>query len=830
MNTNTFLIGDLTEGLRKDTKSWSQANDAFETLTNCYQFRGRLVKRSGYVALGRLPSGTPVMGLLTRELFGINLQELVAFDQTTAYNFNGTNFVSLPSVMPIVWSGLNYNFFYSLNYAGAFWVTNGKPGLNGARIVGPVVVGVGIVTFTTTAQTFVNGQHVTFINVGGTIGRDVNGKTFVIQNVTPTSFDIVLVTAGVWTTGGLALNSEDATTGQDGIRYYGQLSTGTGWANYNPPVNPFVALAGALLMFTYRGYLVFLRTFEGNDATGIEEFGNRARWVQIGTPYYSEPVPVFPTVQGVDVTAARDDLFGKGGANDAPTNEVIVSAGFVNDILIVYFTRSTWRLRFVNNQQNPFVWERLNVELGSSSTGSTVIFDKGIMTIGNRGIVISDGNSTQRFDDKIPDDFFDIREVNQGFQRVQGIRTFRTKLNFWTFPSTENNELIFPEKVLVFNYSTRNWSYFIDSFTCFGYYYPTTGAQTWQNLTGRWSSYTQITWDGGNSQGLYENVIAGNQQGYIVILEQTNGENSPSLAITSITSVVNTPGLFFSLNHNLINGETWITLSGITGTTSDDGVSLNGRNFRVDNPMQDPSTFTLSEFEPITAPNASGVSYTYTINYDAIFAGSIQINIGTLVFTDPDLDGILVEASSLGSGTINYISGKVDLIFTPAIVSTPVFIRVVSKDPTQGLDPVITIGVYGGGGEIAIISGLDIQSKLFNFFEKNQRARLSKIDFYTDSTSNGQFSCDIFSDSSDDPVNTPLSDNLLSNIVLTSPNQYQFGIGNETIFRLYCDAIAQTLQFRFYYSDQQMAISAITNSDVQILAMAVTMRPGGRLI
>jgi hypothetical protein len=828
MNQNTFLIGDMTEGLRKETKPWSQANDAFETLTNCYQWRGRLVKRSGYTSLGRLPSGTPVMGLLTRELFGINLQELVAFDQTTAYNFNGTNFVPLPSVMPVVWSGTNFNFFTGINYAGAFWVTNGKSGLNGARITN-VVVGVGIVTFTTPPQNFANGQHVTFINVGGTIGPDVNGKTFVIQNVTPTSFDIVLVTAGVWTANGFALNSEAATTGADGIRYYGQLRNGTGWANYNPPVNPFVALAGALLMFTYRGYLVFLNTFEGNDSVGIENFGNRARWIQIGTPYYSEPVPVFPSEQGVDVTAGRDDLFGKGGANDAPTNETIVAAGFVKDILIVYFTRSTWRLRFVNNQQNPFVWERLNVELGSSSTGSTIIFDKGIMAIGNRGIVISDGNDTQRFDTKIPDDFFNIREVNQGFQRVQGIRTFRTKLNYWTFPSTENNELIFPEKVLVFNYDTKNWSYFEDSFTCFGYYYPTTGAQTWQNLTNSWSS-TLNTWDGGNSQGLYENVVAGNQQGYIVILEETNGENSPSLSITSITSVANTPGLFFSQDHNLLNDETWIKLSGITGTTSDDGVSLNGRNFQVNNPMQDPSTFSLSEFEAITAPNAVGTSYYYTIDYDAIYAGSVQINIGSLVFKDPDLNGVLVEASALGAGTINYTTGVVNLTFNPAIASTPVFIRVVSNDPTQGLDPVITIGVYGGGGEISIISGLNIESKVFNFFEKDQRGRLSKIDFYTNSSSNGQFTVDIFPDSSNEPINTPLRDNLLSNIVLTQRNPYQFGTGDQVIYRLYCDAIAQTLQMRFYYSDAQMAVSAITNSNIEILAMMVTMRPGGRLI
>ncbi len=827
---NNILIGNIDGALQKGTKPWSNNKDSFELLTNVYQFRGRLLKRAGYTRLGRLPSGQPIMGLPTRELFGLNQQELVAFDQNTAYNYIGTSFVPLPSVMTVTWNSLNYNFFYAINYAASFWVTNNVPGLNGVVLTGPVTVGATTVTFTTTApNNFADGQTVVLINVGGTLGPVVNGNSYVISNVTPSTFDITLITVASAPAGGFALNSQVQTAGVDGIRYYGQLTNGPGWANYNPPISPQVALAGALLIFAYRGYLIFLNTWEGNDAGPLQNFGNRARWVQIGTPYYSEPAPVFPSTQGVDIFAGRDDLFGRGGANDAPTNEVIVSAGFVKDILVVGFQRSKWRLRFVNNQQNPFVWERINVELGSSSTGSAVVFDKGLMEIGNRGITINDGNDCTRFDENIPDDVFDIREQNQGFQRVQGIRNFRKKLVYWTFPSTENNELIFPEKTLVFNYDTKNWSYFDDSFTCFGYYYPSSGTQTWEDLTEAWASYTELTWAGGNSQGLYENIVAGNQQGYVLLIDQTNGQNAPSLSITAINSVVDTPGVFRSPNNNLLNGN-WVQISGVTGTTSSDGVSLNGRNFKIDNNTLNANDFILSEFEPITADNASGTSYGYTINYSGIFAGSIQINIGSLVFTDPNLDGILVEANNLGSGTIVYSTGKFVLAFNPPIASTPVYIRVVTLDALQGLDPVITAGAYTGGGEMAIISGLDIKSKYFNFFENNKRARISKIDFYLDSTSNGQFTCDIFGDSSNEPINTPLSDNLLSNVVLTTTNPYQFGTGSETIFRLFCDAIAQTIQFRFYYSDQQMAVSAITNSDVQILALMLSIREGGRIV
>ncbi|CAM6003234.1 unnamed protein product, partial [Sphagnum balticum] len=48
-------------------------------------------------------------------------------------------------------------------------------------------------------------------------------------------------------------------------------------------------------------------------------------------------------------------------------------------------------------------------------------------------------------------------------------------------------------QVLVFNYETKNWSFYDDCFTCFGYYYPAQ-SQTWATLTNDWSK-TFETWD-----------------------------------------------------------------------------------------------------------------------------------------------------------------------------------------------------------------------------------------------------------------------------------------------------------------------------------------------
>lgn len=826
-NSQNFLIGPVKDGVRRDVKPWAIPEDSYEVLTNAYQFRGRVVRRQGYTRLGELPNGLPVMGLKTKENFGINDQTLIAFDTTESFEFASGTFSLLPSTMTTVWSGTDYQFFYTANYANAFWATNSKAGLHGATIINitqaAVAAGTPLVT-TSAPHGFTVGQTVVFINVGDMV--EINGLSALITS-TPAAntFSIDIDTSAFtgYTSNGFALNSSISVTGQDGIRFYSDsLTSGVGWVNYNPPVDTNNALVGALLIFAYRGYLVFLNTQEGNEQ-GINTFVNRARWTQIGTPYYSEPVPNVNSTQGVDVNAARDDLFGRGGANDAPTDQPIVGAGFVRDTLIVYFSRSTWILRFVNNAQNPFIWERVNVELGSDCTGSTVIFDQGMMAISNRGMVIGDTNGTRRIDEKIPEEIFNIRQSNFGFQRVQGIRSFDNKLNYWTIPSDRNPDGTYPDELLVLNYDTMTWAKFDDVFTCFGYYYPVSDVvETWADLTDPWSSYGDLLWESGNSSDGFETIVAGNQQGYVVQLETTSSINSPTLSISAIVGTT-----FTSTANNMPDGS-WVTLTGITGTTNSDGSSLNGRSYKVSNPTNAADDFSLNEYEPVYGGDASGVLYLYQIDYVPIIPGSVQINIGVLEYVDSSLDGVLY-VSGVAGGTIDYLTGTI-VINLPAIAATPVYIRVVSYNPGQVLVPVDTTGAYGNSGEITKISGIDIQTKYFNFFGQDKKTRLHRIDCYMKTTSQGQLTCNLFGDSSNLPINTPLSDNYQSNIIETSTNPYQVGVGDATIYRLFCEAVASTIQMQFTLSDRQMAVPSIVNSDIEIYALMVMGRPAGRLI
>ena len=534
--TSNFLIGPVKDGLRKDLKPYAIPEDAFEVLTNAYQWRGRIVRRDGYDLLGILtvdfdsspttilltgltgagnvltgfslpttyiivpgtvtitdtvtmglsysdtnadgvligtPSGAgtinyitgeisigvstghtvtalfdyypslPVMGLRTRELFGIDVQQLIAFDTINAYSFSGGAFGLLDSVMPVVWSGLNYQFFWTTNYANSFWATNSKSGLHGWYVtLFANQMGTGLsatVDVTAAGNKVAVGDSVYFFNITDSatkannlifaqvIAIDVGSDpdVFTVQATSfpngVNSFSNGSVTAET----GWVLDSQQSITGQDGIRYYANCTTlgnaeldaipvGNTWVNYNPPIDANTVLTGALMIFPYRGYLVFLNTWEFTGSLGVSQnYQQRARWAFFGTPYYSSPVPNTPSLSGVNPTVMRSDLFGQGDFSDAPTNELIIGAAFIRDILVVYFERSTWRLRYVNNAQNPFSWERVNVEFGSDCTFGCVPFDKGLMTMGNRGIVISDGNDTLRFDEKIPDDVFNLRQENQ---------------------------------------------------------------------------------------------------------------------------------------------------------------------------------------------------------------------------------------------------------------------------------------------------------------------------------------------------------------------------------------------------------------------------------
>jgi hypothetical protein len=627
VSVDRFLIANTRIGMEKDLEPFLLPNDAYPDLEDCYLFRGRVKKRDGYRLLGRLNRqigttdgtghasitlqniplnsgissfivgaeffqdggaggtlltngpgsanlnlasglltitgapintaifyfpGLPVLGLQTEETITINQTSLVAFDQAFAYLYNNSSskFVDASfyktTLNVVNWTGPNYQQFYTSNYADALWATNFNAGFQG-------------ISEATTAAS------------------------------------------------------------GDGIRWFDEDQSG--WVNFLPPITGAntngtgtTYLMGCLIIVPYKNRLVCLNTIEGSSysTSPTLSFQQRARWSQNGTPYNTKdqstgnaPKPTnFQGGQDSKNQAWSSDVVGKGGYIDAPTNEAIVAAEFVKDTLIVYFERSTWNLRYTGNELLPFIWEKINTELGSESTFSTVPFDAFCIGMGNVGIHACDTVNVQRIDDKIPDDVFEIEQANNGPQRVSGIRDFLNELVYWAMPiRTYNSEsdvdsgetITFPNKMLVYNYREQCFSYFNDSFTSLGYIEavdPGTNADlTWQNASMTWQS-ADFFWISPIQDSQVVRVLGGNQQGFVELLQE-QVSNGDGLFISNVTLPGGGIVGIFSPNHNLTSGNfVFITnASGITG--------LNGNIYEISVPLigaplaPDPNNFNL---------------------------------------------------------------------------------------------------------------------------------------------------------------------------------------------------------------------------------------------
>ncbi len=334
----------------------------------------------------------------------------------------------------------------------------------------------------------------------------------------------------------------------DPIRYTDQSTSA--WVPFAPLVSATISLYQARILIPYYGRLVALNVYEGTTSEGYggaTNIGNRAVFSQIGNPLESmTPSPV------VDL-AWRRDIFGRGGFIDAPINEDIVSASFFKNTLIVQFERSTWQLRYIGEYGLPFLWERISSDFGCESTFSSIIFDQGVASVGDRAITSATSNTVNRIDEQIPDQVFDFLNINNGTKRVWGIRDFRKELAFWCYPDSQYLEpgQYFPNKTLLYNYRNNTYAIFRNNVTAFGRFQLINGIN-WDSLTTFWDDM-DVYWDDMEDQSLFPAVVSGNQQGYVHLYGKTSIEGK-SLFISAIDFTV-TPVELTIPNHNIEDEE-----------------------------------------------------------------------------------------------------------------------------------------------------------------------------------------------------------------------------------------------------------------------------------
>jgi hypothetical protein len=568
MPRDRFFIGPIQGGLQKDLKPWAIPDDAFELLKNSYNFRGRIRKRFGSYLMNTNVSAA-VAQLSSR--LRVNLGTT-----NGAGNLSGT----VPGA--IFEPGQQFSVgseIFTVSVLG----TPGTMLTTGAATVH---------TYNTTTGAFViNGAAaltaVYFYPAQPVMGL-VNYEDTSINFEPLFAFDTQFAyrfISGAWTRLGTAIwtgndtnyfwaynyrGDEDYQTflfvtnfvAADSIKYWdNDASTWTTLVNRN--INATDTIETCRIIIPFQDRLLLLNTVENTGGTD-RSFVNRCRYSAIGS--------------SVDTNSWREDIPGNGGFKDAPTKEAIVSAQLLKNRLIVFFERSTWELVYTGNQVLPFQWQLLNSELGVESTFSVIPFDKVALGIGDVGIHACNGVNVERIDNKIPAQVFEIQNEDSGTSRVHGIRDYVSEVVYWSIPTNTN----FCNQLLVYNYNNGNWAIFDDSFTCFGYYQPD-DALIWENANFEWQEAINA-WDDGSFQARYRNVAAGNQQGFVLVVEPDFTRNAPSLQITDIDTGT---GEFTVINHNLIESS-YILIENSQGITS-----INDTIYQIT--RVDADTFTISD-------------------------------------------------------------------------------------------------------------------------------------------------------------------------------------------------------------------------------------------
>ena len=554
MPYDRFMIAPLRGGLETDVKPWRLPSDSFARMDNAYIFRDRIRKRFGS-RLMNSAAEPEVAQLSSRVRVQVGTIGAPVSPVPGTKFAIGQMFSAGDQIFTVVTAGVAQPMLATGPGTGTYSTTNGAFALAGTGLAAgtpiyfyPAQPIMGLPTYETADTlndpTFAFDTQFAYQYTGGAWARLGTG----IWTGSNSQFFWDTTWQGALASDRLffVVNNNQP----DQIKYW----NGAVWTTINPLINAADTLETAQILVVYQNRLIALNTVE--IIGGIQtRFTNRARWSQFGNPTDT-------------VNSWRQDIPGRGNALDAATMEDIVSCEFIKNRLVVFFESSTWELAFTNNQAQPFVWQKLNTELGCESTWSVVPFDKIALAVGQVGIHACNGVNVERIDQKIPNYVWDIHTGSDNVKRVYGIRDYFAEQVYWTFPDSVDNKFssTYPNRILVYNYKLDSWAFNDDSVTAFGYYYAASQSGiTWDSQDITWDN-TTVTWDSGVGQSLSQLVLAGNQEGFVFIVDSNMTSNAPALQITNITIDVNNQVRLVVIDHNL-NVTDYIYLQFLNGLT-----------------------------------------------------------------------------------------------------------------------------------------------------------------------------------------------------------------------------------------------------------------------
>lgn len=598
---DNFFIGPIQSGLIKGVPPFLLPEDAFAKMDNAYIYRGRVRKRFGTtlmnntvayeyqqylsrlrIKVGTTNAGGDLSGTVPGTIFKLGQAFTIDIAMYSVYQ------LGVPADMLATAVTTTHTFNTT---TGAFVIT-GSFGLTDVYFYPSTEV-----MHITQFENFLTNQETSVaFDREFAYTYTINGWERLVTGTalwTSTDYDFHSTCNYRGTTADQTLLFVVNYNITDQIKYF----DGTTWATMNPAFLPTGGpglentIESAKIVLPFKDRLLLFNTRE--KVGGLDKiFVNRIRWSQNGTP-----------IVAADATAWYEPAgkAGKGNYLEADTQEAIISVKRLKDKLIVFFESSTWELSYVEDQVLPFRFKKINNEMGVESMNSTISFDDTILGIGENGINSCNGQSIQRIDYKIMDDVFNIYNADHALEKICGIRDYYNDMVYWALTLHSDDES--PNKLLVYNPGLGTWSYFDESCTAFGYYHVLTNEDTWQNDYVPWEE-DNTTWNSGKEIQGFKDIICGNSQGYMRVIDANITRNSPSLQISNIYTVADTQ--FITVFNHGLSADDFILIEHCSGITT-----INDLIFQVI--VIDDDTLTLDE-SPIFAGTYTGLGTIATVS------------------------------------------------------------------------------------------------------------------------------------------------------------------------------------------------------------------------
>lgn len=619
-----------------------------------------------------------------------------------------TNYIQKTNPTPVNWNSLDYMQFWSESAENAMWVTNGVAVPYNATKVGmpfmsPTEITVIVagppaeITLLIVNHGLEVGDFVFFNEFSDAVVTGLNFQTgYVTAIVANVSITVTLPNAtlggagGVISSGIIQYLTSNPDTTKDCLRWYDGDPTdgitpipsflpGKGWVNFCPPLSREIFsvadlpeeqyyLVSCKFILSFKDRLLFFGPVVQSSSGSPIFLGDTLVFSQNGTPYYtasftgevSSAATDFNAILTPDNTTATpraywEDVAGFGGYITLGLNEQFIGGAYNGDAIIIGTSGPFQRLIYTGNDALPFNFFQINADLTCNATFSTIELDQGVLSWGDRGIQIANQNEARRIDLDIPDQVFELRALDNGMERITSERDFLNEWVYFTYPNNKYS-LRFPTQTLFYNYRDLSWAIFRETFTTYGKFRVKEGF-TWATAGerfGTWNGWNE-PWNAGSTTLLQEKIIAGNQQGFVVVREVGTAE-SKLLQIQSFTA-----NLISSVDHCLTTND-FIVIENCLGTV---GNVVNGVPYQV-------RVITEDTFEIDT--DLTGLTYLGNGTIKRMYAPFIQTkqfpsswSMGRKTLLGPQM--YLFTATSSAQITLNiYLSMDGDLPYNSNLI------------------------------------------------------------------------------------------------------------------------------------------------------------------